>query len=315
MIVIDDSGDQIPANVAAMEEREILLGYLDRGVAGTGGDTLVSGTLPAGWTVNGTVNGNLTVPPNTWQHWRVLLADRDATPKNVIVGANCEVKLLARDGVLRTSAPKNLPTSTVNLTGASRADLAVRCSANSNIKVGTTTVANILVSGTTNLGPNPYAADGVSMWSAVRPNYLRDLRNETVVNTETVNMGARTVNGSKFDINTPTFTLTANAVQEWNIKGATQHPFHLHVYHFQPQSSNCGGDFEVGEYYDTLAGSCAVRFDLNAATSSPYEGRTIMHCHILEHEDQGAMAWMDVIGGSPPPTFPSGLGYSAYYPL
>ena len=58
-----------------------------------------------------------------------------------------------------------------------------------------------------------------------------------------------------------------------------------------------------------------MRFDLNAATSSPYEGRTIMHCHILAHEDEGAMTWMDVVGGAPPPTFPAGHGYSPYYSL
>ncbi len=313
-IIIDDSRDQIPANVAAMAERHILIGYLDPGVAGTGGDALVSGTLPAGWTVNGTVNGTLKVPPNTWEHWRVLLADRDARTKDVSIGANCEVKLLARDGVWRTSAPKDLPARTVNLTGASRADLAVRCSAGSVIKVGSTTVATIQVAGSPNSAPHPYAADGVSMWSAARPSYLRDVRGAANVNRERINMGARTVNGGKFDINTPTFTLNANAVQEWDVKGATNHPFHLHVYHFQALSG-CGGDFEAGEYYDTLAGSCAIRFDLNAATSSPYAGRTIMHCHILDHEDQGAMTWMQVVGGAPPPAFPTGQGYSAYYPL
>jgi hypothetical protein len=312
--MIDDNQDEIPANVAAMEERHILIGYLDPGAAGTGGDALVSGTLPAGWTVNGAVNGNLSMPPNTWQQWRVLLADRDARTKDVTVGANCEVKLLARDGVWRTSAPKDLPTGTVNLTGASRADLAVRCSANSDIKVGNDTVANILVAGTADPSPHPYAADGVSMWSAARPDYLRDLRSEPGVNTEKISMGARTVNGSKFDVNTPTFTLNADAVQEWSIKGAVNHPFHLHVYHFQAMS-RCGGDFEDGEYYDTMAGNCSVRFDLNAATSSPYEGRTIMHCHILTHEDEGAMTWMDVVGGTPSPAFPGGHGYSAYYAL
>jgi FtsP/CotA-like multicopper oxidase with cupredoxin domain len=314
-IIIDDSGDGIPTNVAVMEERQILIGYLDPGAAGTGGDALVSGTLPAGWTVNGTVNGDLTVPPDTWQHWRVLLADRDARTKDVTVGANCEVKLLARDGVWRSSAPKDLPTGTINLTGASRADLAVKCSANSDIKVDNNTVANILVVGSpNNSGAHPYAADGVSTWSASRPAYLRDLRSETGVNTEKISMGARTVNGSKFDVNTPTFTLNADAVQEWSIKGAVNHPFHLHVYHFQALSG-CGGDFEEGEYYDTMAANCSVRFDLNAATSSPYEGRTIMHCHILAHEDEGAMTWMDVVGGTPPPAFPGGQGYSAYYSL
>jgi len=83
------------------------------------------------------------------------------------------------------------------------------------------------------------------------------------------------------------------------------------------QSLNCGGDFEAGEYYDVVSRACAVRFDMNAATSSAYEGRTIMHCHILEHEDQGAMGWMDVLGGLAPPTFPAdqSVSYSEYYVL
>jgi hypothetical protein len=67
------------------------------------------------------------------------------------------------------------------------------------------------------------------------------------------------------------------------------------------------GDFEDGEYYDTVAANgCLVRFDLNPATSSVYEGRTIMHCHILAHEDQGAMSWFDVVAGIDPSAVPIG---------
>jgi len=118
-----------------------------------------------------------------------------------------------------------------------------------------------------------------------------------------VNMGARTINGSKFDMNVPTFTIPTGQVQDWTIKGAGAHPFHLHVYHFQMNGA-CGS-FEDGEYYDTLAGSpCSTRFDLNPTTSSVYDGTTAMHCHILDHEDQGAMGWSDVQGGMAPPAFP-----------
>jgi FtsP/CotA-like multicopper oxidase with cupredoxin domain len=313
LIVIDDAADGLPSTVAAMQEQQVLLGYLDPGAAGTGGDTIVGGTLAAGWTVNGEVGATLCLPPGTWQHWRVLLADRDAKPKDVSIGAGCEVKLLARDGVWRTTAPKDLPTRTINLTGASRADLAVRCSTGSDVRIGTQTVASIRVAGTSDTDPSPYGEAG-GTWSAHRPSYLRDLRGATDVHRERINMGARTVNGTKFDVDVPNLTLTADAVQEWDLRGASNHPFHLHVYHVQAQAG-CGGDFEEGEYYDVMAASCAVRFDLNAATSSPYDGRTIMHCHILEHEDQGAMGWMDVIGGTPPPTFPAGQGYGESYTL
>lgn len=251
---------------------------------------------------------------NEWQHWRVLLADRDATSKTLGIGSTCSVMLLARDGVWRTTAPKALTTGTISLTGASRVDLAVRCTNDSTITINSTTVANVLVSGTGNTTVGPFSNGSTgSTWSAIRPAYLRDLRGVTSVNNQTVSMGARTINGAKFDMAVPTFTLPASKVQNWTIKGNTQHPFHLHVYHFE--AVNCSGAFEPGEYYDTLSDPCDVRFDLNAATSSVFDGKAVMHCHILEHEDQGAMGWLEVVGGLPPPTFPAGTPFSEKYNL
>ena len=320
MVLIDDAADGIPSNVAAMEEKLLTLGYLDPSVSGTGGDMLVSGSLSPGWNVNGTVDGNICMPTNTWQHWRLLVAAADVKAKAVEVGSQCEVALLARDGVWRTMVPKDLTTNTLSLTGGSRADIAVRCSADSTLSVGGTVVANIYADAGLPQVPanvaNPYAADGSSQWASFRPGYLRDLRNEPVTNFESVSMGARTINGSKFDILEPTFITQADGVQEWNVKGATNHPFHLHVFHFQAQT-DCG-EYEAGEYYDTIAASCNVRFDLNPQTSTVFDGKTIFHCHLLDHEDQGAMGYMVVQpapGTIPAPTFPVGAGFSEKYEL
>jgi suppressor of ftsI len=314
LLLVNDSNDGIPTGVAGMTERPLAVAFVDPTVAGTGGDTLISGTLSPTWTVNGKVQGNLCTPANEWQHWRVLLANSNAMPKTLSVGAGCEVALLARDGVWRTVAPSPLPTNSLDLTGASRADLAVRCSADSNISVGGTVVARVFADSTlpANLTVGPYSngATGTT-WSARRPAYLRDLRRLASVESHTVNMGARTINGSKFNMSVPTFTIPAGNLQDWTIKGAGAHPFHLHVYHFQMNGA-CGS-FEDGEYYDTLAaGPCHVRFDLNPASSTVYDGTTIMHCHILDHEDQGAMGWADVIGGLGPPAYPAS-GYRELY--
>ncbi len=317
LIIIDDdelAEAGVPENVQAMAEQHMVFGFLDPGAAGTGGDTLISGTLSPTWTVNGTVNTDVCMPANEWQHWRTLIADRDAREKTITVGANCEVALMARDGVWRTTVPKPLPTNSVTMTGASRADLAVRCSDDSTISIAGQVVANVFADDTLPTSDaHPYAADGSSTWDSIRPDYLRDLRGETPGNFETVSMGARTINGSKFDAANPTFRLPADSVQEWTVKGATQHPFHLHIYHMQ-MLTDCS-EYEGGEYYDVIATNCKVRFDLNPATAEVYEGRTIMHCHILAHEDQGAMGWMDVVGGTPAPTFPVGFDYSEHYPL
>lgn len=314
LLLVDDSNDGLPAGVAGMTERQMVVAYVDPSAAGTGGDTIMSGTLLPTWTVNGKVQGNLCAPVNEWQHWRLLLADTAAAPKTVTVGAGCEVALLARDGVWRTVAPKPLPANSIDLTGASRADLAVRCVQDSTLSVGGTVVAQVFADPTlpANLSVGPYSngASGTT-WSAKRPSYLRDLRGLASVESRTVNMGARTVNGSKFNMSVPTFSIQAGKLQDWLIKGSGAHPFHLHVYHFQMNGA-CGS-FEDGEYYDTVAdSSCYVRFDLNPATSSVYEGATVMHCHILDHEDQGAMGWSDVTGGLAPPSYPA-AGYQELY--
>jgi suppressor of ftsI len=313
LLIIDDSLDGIPQNVANMQEQHLVLGFLDPAAAGTGGDTLIRGTLSPTWTVNGFVGGSTSIPKNTWQHWRILLADRDAKSKAVSLGEQCEVALMARDGVWRTQVPKILATKDISLTGASRADLAVRCSANSSININGNKVADIIIAGTTDTSVHPYAQDGTSTWSAIRPSYLRDLRSHITSNTETIKLGARTINGSKYDHHIPTFTLQTDGVQQWQLQGAAMHPFHLHIYHVQVVG-DCG-DYEDGEYYDVVSGNCKIRFDLNPSTSSVFQGRTVMHCHILQHEDQGAMGWANVLGGTGAPTFPvdSGNLFSEYY--
>ena len=312
LIIIDDAGDGMPTNVANMVEQHLALGFLEPGNSkGTGGDSLISGTFSTGWTLNGSVGGDVCIPANTWQHWRMLVADQDARLVDLEIGAGCDVGLMSRDGVWRTQIPSILTDNTLTLTGASRAGLAVRCNSNSSISVAGTQVANIVISGTTDETVGPYDGTGTLEWSALRPGYLRDLRNDTPADTDSVRMGARSVLGRKFDAATPNLIKDANGVQEWSLNGATNHPFHLHIYHVQVQN-DCG-PFEAGEFYDVIAGNCDLRFDMSAQEA--YEGRTIFHCHILAHEDQGAMGWMDVIGGRPPPVFPGDDGYAEKFSL
>jgi len=326
LLIIDDSAeDNLPTGVENMDERQLILAYLDPAVAGSGGDTLIKGTLSPTWTANGTINGNMCMPQNTWQRFRVLLADREARPKAVTIEGQCQVAVMARDGVWRTHGPKMLTDGSLELTGASRADLAVNCEADAVIKVNNTTVANIQVDSNlpTNDAAHPYSDADLNdptappslAWSATRPVYLRDLRTFTSVNTETVDLGNRGINGSKYNIDVPTFSLPDSDIQEWDINGGSRHPFHLHVYHMQVQG-DCGSH-EDGEYYDVIAGNCKVRFNLDSSSSSVFAGRTIMHCHILEHEDKGVMGWTELLAGEQAPSYPydANITYSDYYEI
>ena len=181
-------------------------------------------------------------------------------------------------------------------------------------------VASIsVVTGTPN-NETPLLSETVQgQWKSWRPFYLRDVLTESTQNTFTVDISSRDINNLEYDENCPlkdgNSDFQANTVQEWTLKDIDRHPFHLHLYHQQIANTQCGPGHDVGEYYDTVADAgssggwnkkrslikesrwggsgsssseCKVKFH-----SSDIGGRTIFHCHILRHEDNGAMGWVN----------------------
>ncbi|KAK3233393.1 hypothetical protein CYMTET_56307 [Cymbomonas tetramitiformis] len=73
-------------------------------------------------------------------------------------------------------------------------------------------------------------------------------------------------------------------------RGATPHPMHIHVNHFQTISQPDNADKgygEVGDFRDTIpafSGTTVVRYALDT-----YGGAIVVHCHFLYHEDLGMM--------------------------
>ena len=172
----------------------------------------------------------------------------------------------------RTQAPLKLPKNSFTIPAASRADLAVRCTADSYISIGGARRATIAVEGKGNPNPHPFAADGTGMWSAQRPTYLQDLRHvdasqvqaDVKIRTRKDSINIKALQGhagsSQYDPDVPLITKSVGAVQEWFVTSSTEeHPFHLHVYHMQPQA-HCAGvvsnadihGFEEGEFYDVI---------------------------------------------------------------
>mmetsp|Transcript_62119 Transcript_62119/g.166301 ORF Transcript_62119/g.166301 Transcript_62119/m.166301 type:complete len:158 (-) Transcript_62119:227-700(-) len=88
-------------------------------------------------------------------------------------------------------------------------------------------------------------------------------------------------------------------VHEWHVHEQTRHPMHLHVNHYQLQTM--GGDddngdnfYEPGDWHDTFlerVGTITVRLQTDR-----FVGNMVVHCHILEHEDEGMMGYFDVVG-------------------
>ena len=94
--------------------------------------------------------------------------------------------------------------------------------------------------------------------------------------------------------------LTIGTIQEIVANGLGGHPLHIHIIPFQITAMNAGccnnGYFQEGDWHDTLMlpdsqGDITVRLNLDKFT-----GKAVIHCHILEHEDQGMMAYMNFVG-------------------
>ncbi len=110
------------------------------------------------------------------------------------------------------------------------------------------------------------------------------------------------INGHTFP-NGPMISLQAGQVEEWTLTNVTDndHVFHIHQLDFAvievdgiPIDTTGQGTYPYISLRDTVNipanGVVKVKFRV-----TPYEGKDVMHCHILPHEDGGMM--MSVLSG------------------
>lgn len=114
-----------------------------------------------------------------------------------------------------------------------------------------------------------------------------------------------TVNGKEYDPAVVDHTLVLGTAQQWILKSDfVNHPFHIHVNPFQVVSiinKTTGQEWTDGIYAgmkgtwkDTLI------TDPNAVITirtryARYIGEFVLHCHILDHEDQGMMQNVQIV--------------------
>ncbi|MEL7357087.1 MAG: multicopper oxidase domain-containing protein [Cyanobacteria bacterium J06560_6] len=103
------------------------------------------------------------------------------------------------------------------------------------------------------------------------------------------------INGKSFAMNRVDTQVSLNTVEDWRIinKASMAHPFHLHTNRFQvierngqPESLRAWKDTVAIGGYETV--TLRVKFE-------DFTGRTVYHCHILDHEDQGMMGTVKII--------------------
>jgi FtsP/CotA-like multicopper oxidase with cupredoxin domain len=102
------------------------------------------------------------------------------------------------------------------------------------------------------------------------------------------------INGKQFDANRVDVSPQLNTVEEWTLENNTmeQHPFHIHINDYRVMSIG-GQPYPAKGLQDTVVlpamSSVVVRIPFDDFT-----GKFVFHCHILNHEDNGMMALVDV---------------------
>jgi FtsP/CotA-like multicopper oxidase with cupredoxin domain len=98
-----------------------------------------------------------------------------------------------------------------------------------------------------------------------------------------------TIDGKEFDADRVDQAVTVDTVEEWVIGNATpmDHPMHLHVWPMQISAED-GRPVDDVRWQDVVnipaGGEVTVRVAFDR-----FGGRTVYHCHILDHEDRGMM--------------------------
>jgi len=146
------------------------------------------------------------------------------------------------------------------------------------------------------------AGDGVAAQQAIPSQPAqRDLRTATVnARRELVfamgmgggmggGMMTPTINGRQFDASRIDTTVQFDSVEEWLLTNTStlDHPLHLHVWPMQIIEQD-------GQPVDSLLWQDVVNIPARSTTRvriafEDYSGKTVYHCHILDHEDNGMM--------------------------
>ncbi|MFD8157516.1 multicopper oxidase family protein [Streptomyces malaysiensis] len=120
-------------------------------------------------------------------------------------------------------------------------------------------------------------------------------RRRTVVFSENKAGTEFYINGRQFDPHRVDLRSKLNTTEEWTVVNTSneEHSFHTHTNHFQLMSVN--GVPHHGHSLQDIANVPAKGRMVIRIRFTNYTGKTVLHCHILNHEDAGMMAVLDIV--------------------
>jgi len=105
--------------------------------------------------------------------------------------------------------------------------------------------------------------------------------------------GMFTINGQAFQADRIDTSVQLGTTEEWEYVNDTtmDHPIHLHTNPFQVVLPH--GEVERA-WRDVILVKARSRARFRVAFRD-FAGKTVQHCHILDHEDQGMMATVEML--------------------
>jgi FtsP/CotA-like multicopper oxidase with cupredoxin domain len=262
--------------------------------------------------VNGQLEPTATVAAGSYEHWRVVNACSSRFLRLRLKGA--ELLQVAADRG-RLAEPTQM--DRVFLAPGNRAELLVRAPEAGGYRLVTEPVDRGSAGMPGMMAASPAAsqrtrtllnveATGHAAQAPALPRglaQLDDLRGAAVDGRRTLTLAmgmgmargmSLTIDGKDFDPERVDTRVQLDTVEEWTIINTSpmDHPFHLHVWPMQVVSRHGRQGDDSPQWLDVVnvpaRSSVTVRIRF-----TDFPGRTVYHCHILDHEDLGMMGVID----------------------
>ena len=273
--------------------------------------------------VNGQVRPRLTARPGERERWRIINACPARYLRLRLDGQT--MRLLGRDGD-RVREPADI--TQIELAPGNRVDLLVETRAATATLVATPvdrgSVDSMMGRGagragageTVNLLTLDVSGESVPAAPPVPTGpVLRDLRQEPIAGRRTFDfamgmgmgglggggmgpgggggMMSFTINGQQFAMGRLDTAVVTGSVEEWTLTNSStmDHPLHLHVWPMQVVQDGTRNLTEP-TWQDVVNIPAGGRVQVLVAFDD-FDGRTVYHCHILDHEDLGMMGTIE----------------------
>lgn len=261
------------------------------------------------WLVNGAYQPKIYMREGEVQHWRLLNAgDEQFLPMTLEgldiheIGFDGNPLYEARETDKIEIAPGNRSNIMVKATKVGIYDLLRPAFMQGKTAIPEVKMAQVVVlpADTDRITENVKMGSRIPKGPLPKNSVLTDIKDDEITNRRQIVLGVQktpgmfkdivfTLNGEPFDISRDDIVAKLGDAEEWEFVNTTPFPHPIHVHVNPMQVTHLNDEALANKHWqDTVtvpaAGTATVRMRF-----TEFDGKFVMHCHILPHEDLGMM--------------------------